>query len=97
MSDDFIKDIEQALGPVLAKHFYSDNCPKALSISAQHAAKLAVIRFLRSQTDSVVWAAKLAGTSREVIDNGVKALGYREFKSIPKDEWAVDKLFYKKY
>lgn len=96
MSNDFIKDVEQALGPVLAKHFYSDKCPKALSVTAQHAAKLATIRFLRSQTDSIVWAAKLAGTSREVIDNGVKAMGYREFKAIPKDEWAIDKLFYKK-
>jgi hypothetical protein len=96
VNKDFTQDVEQALGPVLAKHFYSDKCPKALSVSAQHAAKLAVIRFLRSQTDSIVWAAKLAGTSREVIDNGVKAMGYREFKAIPKDEWAVDKLFYKK-
>jgi O-acetylhomoserine/O-acetylserine sulfhydrylase-like pyridoxal-dependent enzyme len=96
MSNDFIKDVEQALGPVLAKHFYSDKCPKALSVSAQHAAKLAVIRFLRSQTDSIVWAAKLAGTSHQAIMYGVKAMGYREFKSIPKDDWAVDKLFYKK-
>lgn len=92
----FIEDIEQALGPVLAQHFYSKSCPKNLSLYAQHAAKLATIRFIRSQTDSIVEAAKMLGTSRQQVLDGVQAMGYREFKAIPKDEWGVDKLFYKK-
>jgi hypothetical protein len=96
MSNDLIKDVERALGPVLAKHFYSGKCPKNLSLYAQHAAKLASIRFIRSQADSLTEAAELLGTSRQAIMDGVKAMGYREFKVIPKDDWAVDKLFYKK-
>ena len=92
----FVEDVEQALGPVFAKHFYAKDGPKNLSLYAQHAAKLASIRFIRSQTDSIVEAAKLLGTSRQVIHDGMEAMGYKEFKAIPKDEWAVEKLFYKK-
>lgn len=96
MSSSFVNDVEQALGPVLAQYFYSAKCPKNLSLYAQHAAKLATIRFIRSQTDSIVEASKMLGTSRQAIMDGVAAMGYTSFKAIPKDEWGVDKIFYKK-
>jgi hypothetical protein len=96
MSKSFIHDIEQALGPVLAQHFYSPQHPKNLSLYTQHAAKLATIRFIRSQTDSIIEAAEMLGTSRQAVMDGVRVMGYADFKSIPKDEWGVNKLFYKK-
>ncbi len=98
MSKKFIEDVEQALGPVLAKHFYakSSDCPTNLRLFTQHAARLASVRFIRSQTNSVVEAAKLLGTDHKSITKDALAMGYSSFSAIPRDEWGIDKLFYKK-
>lgn len=96
MTTKLIKDVEQALGPVLVEHFFSKNCPKNFSTYVQQAARLAAIRFIRSQTNSINEAAKLLGTSVAAVRSGTHLLGYKEFQAIPKDEWVGKQIFYKK-
>lgn len=96
MSQKFLQDVEQALGPVLLEHFYSKKGPKNLLMYAQHAAKLAAVRFIRSQTGDSKEAAKMLGTSVQAISSCANIMGYSKFNDIPKDEWQSKTIFYKK-
>ena len=96
MSKQFIEDVEQALGPVLASYYGTDSCPRSLAYYTELGARIALMRFMRSQTSGANTASKLCGLSPQRIKSTIQYMGYDDFASLPQSKWVVDKIIYKR-